>query len=286
MKRYGVPYYVMLPNVSRSSGRISHINRQIRDKLNDASMDARLEFPIERYSYDIYVPQGNTLIEIDPTYTHSTVGNHWNPKGIDAKYHLNKTLTAINHGYRCLHLWDWDSVSKFINLLTTKHTIYTTAHPEILTEAEASEFIGKYSLYNISQNLYGIIFIGLRYKSKLMTVIGFKLSDALLKTWEIVCIENRFHYIIYNGNKAILDYFIANYSPNKITAYADFSKSNGEILENLGFEYNRFVLPNKIWSKGRHAIVDDSSIIPESMLRDNWLPVYNCGYKVYEKYPI
>lgn len=283
IKRYGVPYYVMLPQVSRSSGRVSKKNKVILNKLEQMGINGSLEFSIEQYSYDIYIPQGNTLIEIDPTYTHSTVGNHWNPKGIDKNYHLRKTILAHSHGYRCLHIWNWDSVSKFINALSVKNTLYIDASPEKINHSESAEFINKYSLYNITENIPNILFIGLRHKTKLIMLMGFRQIDPIFNVWELLCIENRFNYIVYNGNKKILDAFINQYNPSKIVSYADFSKTNGEILENLGFEYKQFILPTKVWSKGLHAIADDPSILPESMMSDHWLPIYNCGYKVYEK---
>ena len=284
MKRYGVPYYVMLPNVAKSSGRISSINRNIQRRLREFGIDGQLEYAVDKKSYDIYIPQGDILLEINPSYTHSTAGNHWNPSGIDKNYHLNKTLLAEHNGYRCMHLWDWDCSSKFISLLTTKNIIYDKVNIEVIDKEEANEFIQKYSLYDIS-NTPNVIYLGARYKSKVICLIGFRLLDVLAKTWDITCIEHRFNYNVYNGNQQILNYFIEKYTPNKIIGYADYSKSNGEILENLRFTYVRFVLPNKIWSKGRHAIIDSPYIVETAMIEDGWLPVYNCGYKVYECLP-
>lgn len=282
MQKYGVPYYVMLPNVAKSSGRISNINKKIANKLKSAGIYNRLEYPLNDVSYDIYIPQSNTLLEINPTYTHSTAGNHWNPNGVSAYYHLRKSIIAAKSGYRCMHLWDWDDTSKFINSLTTKTTIYRNLHPELINPDEAKEFLQKYSLYGMPESPDNLLFLGLRYRTKLMSIMGFKLSNFLTNTWTLVCIEQRFHYTIYEGHKNLLQHFIKICHPNKIIAYADYSKTNGEMLENLGFKYILYMSPKRIWSKGRHAIIDDKSIIPEAMMSDGWLPVYNCGYKVYE----
>lgn len=282
MQKYGVPYYVMLPQVSKASGRISKKNKLILDKINGLGIKGYPEYSIGHYSYDIYIPQGNVLIEVNPTYTHSTVGNHWNVSGIDKSYHLNKTIFANKSGYRCMHLWDWDCVSKFINALTIRHTLHPSTPPEKISRVESVTFIRKYSLYDITENIPNILFIGIRHKTKLITLMGFRQIDPILNSWELLCIENRFNYAISGGNKQILDTFITQYNPSKIVAYADFSKTNGESLENLGFEYTQFVLPTKVWSKGRHAITDNPTINPDQMLEDHWLPIYNCGYKVYE----
>ena len=184
-----------------------------------------------------------------------------------------------------MHLWDWDSTSKFINSLTVKTTIYHKASPEIISAEEAKTFMKKYSLYDITENIDHILFIGIRYKTKLMTLMGFRQMYPNIGIWTILSIDQRFNYAVHNGYLTILSQFIQWCNPHKIIAYADYSKTNGELLENLGFEYTQFILPNKIWSKGRHAIADDKSIVPEMMLTDGWLPVYNCGYKVYELLP-
>ena len=284
MKKYGVPYGIMVNKARISSGAISKINRAMQKKLNDVGFDTSTEYVIQNRIYDIRIYPGNTLIEIDPSYTHNSIGNHWSGEGKSKYYHLEKTLIALKNGYRCMHLWDWDCQSKFINSLINKHTIYTDSSPIILTPEDASDFIQQYGLYNVTENIHNVIFIGIQYKTKLMSLIGFKQIDSLMNIWELICIESRFGYTVYNGNQLILDEFIRLYDPNKIVSYADFSKTNGDSLDALGFKYIKFIMPTKIWSKGRHAIIDDGNIIPEAMIADRWFPVYNCGYKMYEKY--
>lgn len=282
MDRYGVPYYVMLPNVAKSSGRISKLNKSVKHRLDVLGIDNILEFTLEKQSYDIYIPQGKLLLEIDPSYTHSIVGNHWNAKGVHRFYHLRKSIIAQKHGYRCIHLWDWDSIPRFLKSLVVKNVIYFHDKPNELPQEVAEDFIAKYSMYSIAKDHRHTIFIGIYYRTKLICMMGFKNTDIILKNWEIVCAEHRFGYNIYNGYIKIFDYFLDKYKPNKIIGYSDYSKSNGELLEGLGMIQTGFVLPNKIWSKGHHAIVDDDRIIHEAMLEDKWLPVYNCGYKIYE----
>lgn len=282
-KRYGVPYGVMLPYARKSSGAISNHNKRILTRLEHAGIRGQLEYVIDKYSYDVYIPGADIVIEIDPSYTHSVLGNHWNPKGIKKDYHLKKTIAAEDHGYRCIHLWDWDNTAKFIGQLISKHTISTSDPPEIIPKSVAEEFIQKYGLYDVTGNIPNTVFLGIQYRTKLMSLMGFRQIDPIFNMWELVCIESRFGYTVYNGNQQILDEFIRQYNPGKIISYADFSKTNGEILEALGFEYTRFIFPNKIWSKGHHAIIDDPMIMPEAMIAEHWLPVYNCGYKVYEK---
>ena len=117
-------YYYYEKQGNKVSNRISNINRNVAKKLNDTGLDTGFEFEIDRKSYDIHILNSNILIEINPSYTHNCIGNHWDKKGTHKFYHLEKTLLAKKHGYRCLHLWDWDCESKFINSLAVKHIIY------------------------------------------------------------------------------------------------------------------------------------------------------------------
>lgn len=66
------------------------------------------------------MPEYNVLIEINPTYTHNILGNHFG-KPKDKYYHYNKTKTALNNSYICLHVWDWDNWKDIINTIISNN---------------------------------------------------------------------------------------------------------------------------------------------------------------------
>lgn len=76
------------------------------DKLNKLRIANEFEKYVGGKLYDIHIKDSNILIEIDPTYIHNRIGNHWDPNGLDKNYHLDKTVIAQKEGYRCIHVFD------------------------------------------------------------------------------------------------------------------------------------------------------------------------------------
>lgn len=109
-EKYGVPYTFMLNNKHL---KISKQNLQFAELLKRAQIKFEYEFDrIEKentycYSYDFYLPDYNLLIEINPTFSHSTIPNCFN-WSVKKDYHYNKTLLAKQKGYTCICIWDWD----------------------------------------------------------------------------------------------------------------------------------------------------------------------------------
>ena len=109
-EKYGVPYTFMLNNKHL---KISKQNLQFAELLKRAQIKFEYEFDkIEKenkyfYSYDFYLPDYNLLVEINPTFSHSTVSNCFN-WSVEKEYHYNKTKLAKQNGYNCICIWDWD----------------------------------------------------------------------------------------------------------------------------------------------------------------------------------
>lgn len=102
--KYGVDWPCQLPQCKRASNGRSKINDEFYKLLSSHNINYVEEFPIGKYSYDVLLPDTKTLIEINPTYTHDAIGNHWG-SGLDKFYHRNKTQAGIDNGYRVIHIW-------------------------------------------------------------------------------------------------------------------------------------------------------------------------------------
>lgn len=124
LEKYGVPYYCLTQDyINNNKYMISKINKQIGQLLVDSGHIIKYEFNLEDKLYDIAIHQTKTLIEVNPTYTHNVIKNHYR-KIVDKKYHINKTELAERYGYRCIHIFDWDNIDKLILLLQPKEIIY------------------------------------------------------------------------------------------------------------------------------------------------------------------
>ena len=150
-EKYGVDYPVLLKEVKEAQGNIiSKLNTRFCEELFKYNINYSLEYRIDDLSYDIAIQDSNILIEINPTYTHTVLGNHYNGFKYNEKfeqYHINKTNIALNNGYRCINVWDWDNWDKIISLLTPKQKLYARKlQLKEITKQEANTFLNMHHL--------------------------------------------------------------------------------------------------------------------------------------------
>ena len=149
LERYGVEYYCETEHARENNKpyKISKINKEFSDILTSLNINNDLEFSIEHKSYDIKVD--NTLIEIDPTFTHNTSLPAFSNEHISIDYHLNKTKLANENGFNCIHVFDWDDKDKIINMFLPKSILYARqCEVKEISLKEANDFLNLYHLQN------------------------------------------------------------------------------------------------------------------------------------------
>lgn len=280
-EKYGVDYACMTQKAQEKQGQIiSQVNKNFANDLKNIGISCELEtIRLDNYSYDIYIKDKNLLIEIDPSYTHTVAGNHFNNFKYNEKfinYQLDKTLTAQKYGYNCIHIFDWDDKSKFLYLLKPKTEIeskYITIK-EILQE-EAQKFINKYNYTSVSigEDIYclGIV----NYLTNDIIQIAIFRNDK-------VEFYNCFDYIVNESINILVQYYIEQHKNiEKLNIVKDIAKDITDYT-NFGFKKLKTISPQKIWSKDKQYITDNKNIKSKQMLNQGWLPIYNCGYTLYE----
>ena len=145
-EKYGIAFNCLLPQC-KIKYQYSKPNKKFAELLTSNNIKFEQEIQVGRYRYDFKV--GNILIEIDPSATHNTLWNPWSePKTQD--YHKIKSQSANEYGYRCIHIFDWDDITKIIPLLSNYHKkLY--ARNLVLKEVskeETKDFLIKYHLQN------------------------------------------------------------------------------------------------------------------------------------------
>lgn len=300
MDKYGVPYYCMTDDCKNAQGNIvSKINRSIGKKLSEAGLEYEFEFRLSDRSYDLHILDTNILLEINPTYTHNSLGNHWSTNGLPFNYHLDKTNIATREGYRCIHIFDWDDVDKVINMLKSKISIYGRQCDLVtLQPTYISEFLNSNHLQGSCRGQK--VCLGLIHNGDLIQVMTFGKPRYNRKyEWELLrlCTDSKFAVI--GGANKLLKYFIHNYTPQNIISYCDVAKFTGTVYTSLGFNCIRTTEPQKVWSKGKNKLTDNllrqrgydqlfntqygkGANNEELMIQNGWLPVYDCGQKVFE----
>lgn len=302
-KRYGVDYPCLTEKAQQKQGEIvSKINLKFSNLLEENNISYKLEKRFNNVSFDIELLEQNTLIEINPTYTHTVMGNHYNNFQFNENminYHLNKTNIALENNYRCIHVWDWDDWNKIVSLLTIKKKLY--ARKLQLKELDKNITNAFLNRYHLQSSCYGNqVNLGLYNNNKLVQVMTFGKPRYNKKyQWELLRLCSHSDYIIVGGAERLFKYFINNYSPKSIISYCDISKFNGNVYKKLGFTFKEQTRPAKIWSKNKEHITDGllrqrgfdqlfktnygkGTSNEELMLSYDWKPVYDCGQKVFE----
>lgn len=300
MKHFGVPYYVMHPEYrsAQATNQISIPNRLFAQILKDQyDVSTELEFAIERKLYDLHVLNSNILIEINPSYTHSILPNHW-CDGLCSDYHLIKTNIAKEHGYRCIHIFDWDNMDVIARMLQPKEVVYARKCELVkLTPQQAKEFI---DMNHLQQDARGAKFCyGLIYNNGLICVMTFSKPRYTSKyQWELLRLCTLPGKSVVGGASKMFKQFLQDADPQSIISYCDLSKFSGEVYSKLGFKLDHISAPSKVWSKGDKKITDNllrqrgydqlfntdygkGTDNEKLMIENGWLPVYDCGQSVY-----
>lgn len=232
LDRYGVKSSLSLDYLStHRKKKHSKPNDAFAKLLEENNIEYKREFVLETKSYDFKV--GNILIEIDPTPTHNTYfipyGDY---KGIDEKYHFNKSKLAYENGYRCIHIWDWDDKQKVINLLKPRITIFARkCEIKEVPLYEAKQFLNENHLQGYAKDNTRL---GLFFEGTLVSIMTFG-KPRYNKKYDFELIRYCSKYNVLGGEKKLFSHFLKLYNPNSIISYCDKSKFEGKIYNKLGF---------------------------------------------------
>ena len=300
MDRYGTRYACLVNPDNQA--KVSKINRAFSQFLDDNCVEHDLEFALPEKSYDIRV--GKCLIEINPTYTHNSLHSHFNPNGLDKNYHMERTRYAREHGYRCIHVWDWDNWNNILSLMLPKETLYARSCKLVEVEQKLCEqFIG---FNHVQGSCRGQkVRIGLEHEGKLVAVMTFG-TPRYNKNyeWELLRLCFDSNYRIVGGAERMFKNFVNTFNPSSIVSYCDASKFSGDVYVRLGMAVKNVSNPTKHWyslddkNKPRH-ITDNflrqrgyDQIFNESfgkgtsnellIVKKGYLPVYDCGQITFE----
>lgn len=129
LAKYNLEYPCLLPQVIASNKNMhSKINENFGKLLKENNIPFKDDYRIGNYAYDFYLWNKYILVEINPTVSHTIAETGIYPAK-DKNYHLNKTIYAQEHGYRCINIWDWDDWDKIIDLVKPKEKIYARKLP-------------------------------------------------------------------------------------------------------------------------------------------------------------
>ena len=305
--RYGVPAAFLTKEsidkarqtmLNNNTTRISKCNRLFSNMLTSAGIYNELEFYLEGRWYDIVLPESKTLIEIDPTYTHSVQPNIYG-QGLEVDYHKMKSKIADQNGYRCIHVFDWDDLSKIVGLVSPKTRKYfgRDVSCKLITAEDCNRFL---DIYHIQGKVKGQeICIGLIDSGELLSVMSFGRPRYNHNVqWELYRYASQFDVSVIGGASKMFKLFISCVNPQSIVSYCDLSKFTGQLYNVLGFKLKHVSSPTQIWSKDNKYITNNLLISrgydqlfrtnygkgtnnEELMLANGWRNIYDCGQATY-----
>ena len=305
LEKYGVEYFCQHENCYKNNfSRISKVNKKFQEFLFENKIESELEFILEDSGYDLKV--GNIVIEINPWFTHnSTIGPRFGDKVIEPKpidYHLQKTNIAKEHGFHCIHVFDWDEWDKIISLLSERKRIYAReCEVRQIGNKVAKQFLEDYHLQGSTRQIKYAY--GLYYKDELIQVMTFgkprynkKYEYELLRLCTVSGIS------VVGGAGKLLKYFEENVKPKSLISYCDLSKFNGEVYTNIGFHLEEHTIPARHWynPKTKRHITDNllrqrgfdqlhganfgkGTSNEQLMIEHGYVEIYDCGQLVFVK---
>lgn len=301
LERYDSPYYCItqdcIDKQTENSGIISKTNIRFGEILSREHIPYKMEKRIEAKSFDFELINKNIVIEINPSYTHTVIDTRY--EGISKYYHRDKSQLAIDHGYRCIHVWDWDDWDKIIDLVKDKTRIYARncrlfkIYPKV-----ANEFLAANHLQGSCRGQ--LICFGLLYNNELVQVITFG-KPRYDKKYDVELLRlcTRSDIQVVGGASKLFKFAMQYIDPESVISYCDISKFNGDVYEKLDMQKIRQSPPQEVWSRNKDYITANllrqrgydqlfktnygkGTSNEQLMLENGWLPVYDCGQAVYE----
>jgi len=262
IKLYDVKSYVLTDEYMQNAHfRESNTQKAIASKLNQINIQTGSELLLDDKKFDIPILGTNILLEIDPSYTHNIIGNHWNKKGLEETYHLNKTAIAASHGYHCLHVFDWDNIDEITSRLCITQKI-AARKCKVIFHNEPTPTVN------------------LIYEDKVILSVQAQLSNIAAYEYELTMMFKPNIQVVGGVSRAI-KHIMQHLHTNKIFIKCDLSKFSGECYEKAGMKAVAIIPPQEHWSKSMYEMQIDDKINAEKLIQDHWLPVYDCGYVIY-----
>lgn len=229
LEKYGVMWPCLTTNC-RTYIRDSGPNRAFAALLDSLDISYEKEYGISRYAYDFKV--NNTLIEIDPAPTHNSTWGIMYDKPMDKTYHRRKSMLAETHGFRCLHVWDWDDKDKVLELLKPRETIYArNCCIESVDKQLEKEFLTQNHLQGY---VHSDCCLGLFYNDVLISLMSFG-KPRYNKNYEYELLRYSSSANITGGAERLFNHFVKNTSAVSVVSYCDRSKFIGTTYTKLGF---------------------------------------------------
>lgn len=213
---------------------------------------------------DLLYKDRNLAIEFNGNYWHGEFKKH-------PTYHQEKSLDALKHGIRLIHIFEYEwnneciknSLIKYINsLININYLECGEVYADIVLEHEALQFIRDNS---ICKSKRASTYLGLYRLGELVRLIGINPCDTDTRSFHIVVDCCSFKTRVGGSFKVLMDYMIDSYRPEVVKFEYNIAKSAGDIKDYIdsGFDIAEVTQPNYVWLSpdGEQVIPNDGNIL-------------------------
>lgn len=292
LKKYGRIFNGDNSNISKLNKNTAQL---IHEKLK---VEVEFEHFVEKSFFDLYIPEFNIAIEINPTVTHNSTisfacirnGCSQIPckthKSISKDYHLSRAIIAKNNDLDLIQIYEWDSDEELINLI--KENIYILRHTcknkkDIAIDKKQYEK----SLFDIDEDCYSQIHCyELTLENKINSSAIFAECKEHNDKWILIYYKDKenSHYNFEN----IMDKFVKDFSPVEVVGYIDFNKNTKKetYLSKTGFvEEKDFKQELVLHNRSSKDIIKNTSLLNSEeinkLINNGYVKVFTAGYRIF-----
>ena len=221
--------------------------------------------------FDFHVTGTNILINI----------NNGDLNNVSCDRHLKQTLLAEERGFRCIHIFPWDNAHKIANMVRPAENVIRASDCTLfrIRPQPSKDFLENYCLDGFSNS--DVLSLGLVYNSEILAVMTFRSAEDDIHSIELSRFAVKPTWRIYGGFGKLFKFATEDFYCENIVCNLDRSKFSGAALEAIGMTKISDSEPRLMWSRGNQMIMDDA-LDESSMIKNGWIPIYNCGTSSYE----
>jgi len=250
---------------------------------------------LNKKELDILISQNKLAIEFNGVYWH-------NELFVNSTYHLNKTNECKEKNITLLHIFEdeWNYKQEIVksiikNKLKINDNTNIFARNTIIKNVN-SQIAKKFLNDNhIQGNVNSKVSLGLYYKDELVSLMCFSKGRIIIggkkNEWELTRFCNLINTNVVGGASKLFNYFVKEYSPEKVVSYSDIRLFDGGLYEKLNFKrisqskpnywyvingirYHRFNFRKSILVKEGY---DKNKTEKEIMFERKYYRIYDCG---------
>lgn len=207
---------------------------------------------------DIGIPEQKLALEYNGMFWHSDIHTR-----IDRNYHQRKTIACNNIGYQLIHVSENDWINKkqiikdiICKRLNVVEQIYYARKCKIikLNSIEERKFFEENHIQGYSRGsivCYGLI----DHQNQLVSAMSFcKNRFGGIGQYELLRFANRLATSVVGGASKMFSKFVAEFDPKHIVTYCDATLFNGNLYNQLGFEFEKLTDPNYLYWSNKDQI--------------------------------